>query len=85
MNIDDYLIKGNLLDREQTTNALKNMDVAYLTVGLPYNSKIWERDFVKIVENVIAGCKLHKVPLVFFDNVYMYDSEYFSDLMRLSR
>ena len=80
INDDDILITGDLLSLEQTTNALKNVDVAYLVVGLPYNTKIWERDFLKIVHNVIEGCKIHKVPLVFLDNVYMYDPEYFEDL-----
>jgi putative NADH-flavin reductase len=74
INIDDKLISGDLLDVLQTENALKNMDIAYLVVGLPYNTKIWERDFSKIVENVIKGCKIHKVPLVFFGScIYMYD------------
>ncbi|WP_310555959.1 NAD-dependent epimerase/dehydratase family protein [Flavobacterium sp.] len=80
VNTDDNLISGDLLDAIQTENALKNMDIAYLVVGLPYNTKIWERDFLKIVENVIKGCKIHKVPLVFLDNVYMYDPEDFEDL-----
>ncbi len=80
VNEDDNLISGDLLDMSQTENALKNMDIAYLVVGLPYKTKIWERDFLKIVENVIKGCKIHKVPLVFLDNVYMYDPEYFEDL-----
>ena len=81
VNDDDILIQGNLLNKEQTTAALKGMDIAYLMVGLPYNSKIWERDFLKIVLNVVDACKFHKVPLVFFDNVYMYDSEQFFNLV----
>lgn len=80
VNNDDILISGDLLNLEQTSNALKNMDVAYLVVGLPYNTKIWERDFLKIVQNVIESCKMHKVPLVFLDNVYMYDPQYFAEL-----
>ena len=81
VNDDDVLIHGDLLNKEQTNVALQGMDVAYLMVGLPYNSKIWERDFLKIVLNVIDACKFHKVPLVFFDNVYMYDSENFFNLI----
>ncbi len=80
VNIDDKLISGNLLNLVDTANALKNMDIVYLVVGLPYDTKVWQRDFLKIVENVIEGCKVHKVPLVFLDNVYMYDPEYFEDL-----
>jgi nucleoside-diphosphate-sugar epimerase len=68
------------LDKEQTINALQNIDVAYLLVGLTYDTKIWERDFLKIVQNVIEACKIHKSTLVFFDNVYMYDPNYFEEL-----
>jgi nucleoside-diphosphate-sugar epimerase len=80
INDNDILISGDLLNQEQTANALKNIDVAYLVVGIPYNTKIWERDFIKIVQNVLTSCKIHKVPLVFLDNVYMYDPEYFDEL-----
>lgn len=80
INDDDILITGNLLDATQTKNAIQNIDVAYLVVGLPYDTKIWERDFLKIVQNVIEACKFHQTTLVYFDNVYLYDSEDFDDL-----
>ena len=80
INEDDILISGNLLDKEQTIKALQDIDVAYLLVGLEYNTKVWERDFLKIVQNVIQACKTHQTTLVFFDNVYMYDPEYFQNL-----
>lgn len=80
VNYNDILIKGDLLSKSQTVDALQNMDVAYLVVGLPYQTKIWERDWMKIVLNVIEGCKQHKVALVFLDNVYTYDPACFDDL-----
>jgi nucleoside-diphosphate-sugar epimerase len=80
VNKSDILVKGDLLSASQTADALRNMDIAYLVVGLPYQTKIWERDWMKIVLNVIKGCKQHKVPLVFLDNVYMYDPACFDDL-----
>jgi nucleoside-diphosphate-sugar epimerase len=80
VNIEDTLIKGNLLDAAQTENALKDMDVAYLVVGLEYKTNIWERDWLTVIKNVLAGCKKHNVALVFLDNVYMYDSNYFNNL-----
>jgi nucleoside-diphosphate-sugar epimerase len=80
VNENDVLVKGNLLDADQIANALKNMDVAYLVVGLPYETKIWERDWMNIIKNVIEGCKMHKVALVFLDNVYMYDPAFFNNL-----
>jgi nucleoside-diphosphate-sugar epimerase len=80
VNENDILIKGNLLDTAQTVNALQNMDVAYLVVGLPYETKIWERDWMKIALNVLDGCVQHNVALVFIDNVYMYDPACFDNL-----
>jgi nucleoside-diphosphate-sugar epimerase len=80
VNIEDNLIKGNLLNAIQTENALENMDVAYLVVGIEYNTKIWERDWLNIVKNVVEGCKKHNVALVFLDNVYMYDPNNFNNL-----
>lgn len=73
VNESDLLIQGSLLDREQTANALATMDTAYLVVGLPYKTTVWEKDWPVIMHNVIEGCKEHHVELVFLDNTYMYD------------
>jgi nucleoside-diphosphate-sugar epimerase len=80
VNEEDILIKGNLLNTVQTVNALQNMDVAYLVAGLPYETKIWKRDWLKIALNVLDGCIQHNVALVFLDNVYMYDPACFDNL-----
>nr|MDJ0646203.1 NAD-dependent epimerase/dehydratase family protein [Flavobacteriaceae bacterium] len=72
VNKDDKLFKGDLLKQEDVNNALKNTTIAYLTVGLPYNSKIWLRDWIKIMRNVIAACKTTNCKLVYFDNTYAY-------------
>jgi nucleoside-diphosphate-sugar epimerase len=69
---DDLLFKADLLDRESAGKALENTDITYLTVGLPYDSEIWLRDWVRIMENVIAGCKQNNCKLVYFDNTYAY-------------
>ncbi|MBC7866807.1 MAG: NAD-dependent epimerase/dehydratase family protein [Gloeobacteraceae cyanobacterium ES-bin-316] len=73
VNETDTLLKGNLLDKNQTADALANMDIAYLVVGLPYKASVWEKDWPVIMGNVIEGCKKHRVKLVFLDNTYMYD------------
>jgi nucleoside-diphosphate-sugar epimerase len=80
VNEGDTLVKGSLLDTAQTVNALQNIDVAYLVVGLPYETKIWERDWMKLALNVLDGCIQHNVALVFLDNVYMYDPACFENL-----
>jgi nucleoside-diphosphate-sugar epimerase len=69
---DDLLFKADLLDAESVNKALEKADIAYLTVGLPYDSEIWLRDWVRVMENVIAGCKQNSSKLVYFDNTYAY-------------
>jgi nucleoside-diphosphate-sugar epimerase len=69
---DDLLFKADLLDAESVRKALENSDIAYLTVGLPYDSEIWLRDWVRVMANVIAACKQNGCKLVYFDNTYAY-------------
>lgn len=73
----DELISADLMDFEQTKTAIDGSDIVYFTVGLPMDSSLWEANFLIIMENVIAACKLYGSKLVFFDNTYMYpkDSE----------
>lgn len=69
---DDQRISANLLDAQQTMNAVAGSEVAYFTAGLPLNSKLWEQQFPVMAGNVIEACAVHGVKLVFFDNTYMY-------------
>lgn len=68
----NQLFPANLMDYEATQKAVKGSEIAYLTVGLPIDSKIWEDKFPVMMQNVIAACKKHDCKLVFFDNTYMY-------------
>ena len=72
---DDLLFKGNLLNIEEVKKALQDKEIAYLTVGLPYKSKIWLSDWPKILKNVIDGCKYQECKLVYFDNTYAYPQD----------
>src|SRR3546814_20198708 len=45
------------------------------TAGLPYDSRIWKREWAMVMRNVIDACIAHKSKLVFFDNVYLYDED----------
>lgn len=69
----DQLFAANLLDSKVTENAVKGSIIAYLTVGLPMDSQLWENQFPVMMQNVINACKKHNTKLVFFDNTYMYD------------
>ena len=68
----DELIAADLTDAEATDRAVAGSDIAYLTVGLPPDSALWERQFPVIMRNVIEACARHGARLVFFDNTYMY-------------
>jgi len=68
----DQLFPANLLDAQATEKAVEGSEIAYLTVGLPMNSQLWEDQFPAMMKNTIEACKKQHVKLVFFDNTYMY-------------
>jgi len=72
INDSDQLFPANLMDKEATEKAVEGSDSAYLTVGLPMNSQLWEEQFPTMMKNTIDACKKHHCKLVFFDNTYMY-------------
>lgn len=72
VNESDVLFKADLLDANQTADAVQGSEIVYMAAGLPYNAKIWKEQWPIVMKNVIEACKKHKAKLVFFDNVYMY-------------
>lgn len=44
----------------------------YVTLGLPYETRVWQRDWPPIIENFIEAARRHRFKLVFFDNIYPY-------------
>lgn len=72
VNDTDELFTADLLNSQQTADAVKGSEIVFLTAGLPYNSKIWHDQWPIVMQNVIDACELHNAKLVFFDNVYMY-------------
>lgn len=63
---------ADLRDAASAARALQGADVAYLTVGLPYSTRVWRRDWPAVLRNVIDGCLANGTHLVYFDNVYAY-------------
>lgn len=72
INDSDQLFSANLMDKDATEKAVEGSEIAYLTVGLPMNSQLWEEQFLTMMRNTIEACKKHHCKLVFFDNTYMY-------------
>ncbi|GAA1089190.1 NAD-dependent epimerase/dehydratase family protein [Pseudonocardia alni] len=68
----DEPVVANLMDADATADAVQGSEIAYLTVGLPIDSALWEQQFPVMMANVIAACQKHGTKLVFFDNTYMY-------------
>lgn len=80
VNQSDELFSCNLLNKAKTTEAVKGSEIVYLTAGLTYSRQVWKKDWPVIIENVINACLQQNAKLVFFDNVYMYDKFFFSNM-----
>ena len=72
VNDTDELFPADLLNYEQTAQAVSGSEVVYLLAGLKYDLKVWQREWPIVMRNVIDACKKHGSKLVFFDNVYSY-------------
>ena len=75
VNETDEIFSADLTNRELVNKAVEGSEVVYLTAGLPYNIKIWKRDWPVIMQNVIDACVKHNARLVFFDNIYAYSPD----------
>lgn len=73
VNETDELFKADITKYEDVVKAVEGSEIVYLTVGLPYNIKIWQSTWPLIMKNSIEACRVNKAKLVFFDNIYMYD------------
>lgn len=75
LHLEDVICKADLFNIQDVHKALEDTEIAYLTVGLPYTSDVWLRDWVRIMANVIEGCKQQNCKLVYFDNTYAYPQD----------
>jgi nucleoside-diphosphate-sugar epimerase len=66
------VVAADLSNLQQTLDAVSGSAVAYLVVGLKYDTNIWRDLWPRIMENVIEACKRARAKLIFLDNVYMY-------------
>src|ERR1035437_4868075 len=64
--------KADITSYEQILKSVEGSDIVYLCAGLPYDSKLWEDIWPKLMKNTIDACKNVGAKLIFFDNVYMY-------------
>ncbi len=64
--------KVDVLNQGELTEAVRGSKVAYLLIGLDYNTKVWQEQWPIVMQNTIRACAETGVPLIFFDNAYMY-------------
>lgn len=72
VNDSDRLHSADLLDAAQTLKAVEGSEIAYLTVGLPMDTRLWVAQWPTLMRNAIEACAATGCKLVFFDNTYMY-------------
>jgi nucleoside-diphosphate-sugar epimerase len=80
VNPTDHLFPADLTNPAEVQKAVAGSETVYLTVGLPYDIKIWQSTWPLIMKNVIDACKTHQARLVFFDNMYMYDPDHLNPM-----
>jgi len=72
VNDTDQLVSANLMDAQQTAEAVKGSSVVYFTAGLPPDSAMWEAQFPTMLKNALDASRAAGAKFVYFDNTYMY-------------
>jgi nucleoside-diphosphate-sugar epimerase len=73
VNESDELFPLDVNDLSKIDEAIRGSEVAYVTIGLKYDIKVWQAQWPPFMRAVINACKTNNARLVFFDNVYLYD------------
>jgi nucleoside-diphosphate-sugar epimerase len=71
----DHLVSANLLDAQQTFDAVKGSSVVYFTAGLPPDTALWEAQFPTMLKNALDACRAAGARFAYFDNTYMYPQD----------
>lgn len=59
-------------DPAALARALQGHSHLHLTLGLPYRTSVWERDWPRIMQGAIDAALAHGARLLWFDNLYAY-------------
>ena len=84
VNDQDMIFSADLTNYKEVKEAVKGAEVTYLTVGLPYNTGIWQKNWPLIMENVLNACSETNSRLVFFDNIYLYSGNQLNPILETS-
>lgn len=65
-------LRLDALDAHALREAACGVTHLYLTLGLRYDARVWQRDWPRVMRNAIEAALAADAVLVFFDNVYAY-------------
>lgn len=80
VNPTDNLFSADLTNRKEIFKATEGSAITYVTIGFPYKKKVWEKNWMPFMQNVIAACLEYDSKLVFFDNVYAVGANHISHI-----
>lgn len=75
VNATDTLVKADLLDAQQTVDAVKGSSTVYFTAGLPPDTTLWETQFPVMLRHALDAARAANARFVYFDNTYMYPQD----------
>lgn len=75
VNDSDTLVSANLLDAQQTLEAVKGSRIVYFTAGLPPDTALWEAQFPTMLKNALDASRAAGASFAYFDNTYMYPQD----------
>lgn len=58
--------------REELGRALAGCTHVISTLGLPYNARIWQREWPSMMDELLNACHMNSLPLTVLDNMYVY-------------
>lgn len=65
-------LRLDALDAGALKRAAQGYGHIHLTLGLPYRTRVWQRDWPRVMRGAIDAALTHGALLVWFDNVYAY-------------
>jgi len=77
-------VKADLSVRAEVFAAIEGSEVAYLTVGFPYLTSVWQQNWPTLMKHVTDACISHGVRLVFFDNIYALSKDHLNPITESS-
>lgn len=84
VNPTDQLLPLDLTQKANIDKAVSGSDIVYVTIGFPYKTSVWKKNWIPFISNVVESCIKNNSKLVFFDNVYAIGGDNVNHITELS-